>query len=199
MADSKVSLLAAATTIGATDDLYVAVGGASKRITGADAKLAFLPPYCKVVDQKAEGVNGGSFTNNAWRTRDLNTEEYDPAGLATISANQITLIAGTYRCDIWVPAYNVNRHRARLRNVTDGANVLMGSSGMNAGPSGFTSNYARISGVFTIAASKALEIQHICQTTSNTYGFGVSLGDGGGSLAGQGVEVYTEAEFWLIG
>lgn len=195
MADSKVSLLAAATTIGATDDLYVAVGGASKRITGADAKLAFLPPYCKVVDQKAEAVQGGTFTSGAWRTRDLNTIQWDDDSLiASLAANRITLVAGTYECRIHAPAYTVSGNRIRLQNITDATTVVTGASGQHTNNSNGTSD-AWIFNRFTIAASKALEVQHVCQVTSNTYGFGVAMG----GVFATGVEVYTEAEFWLIG
>ena len=40
MADSKISALAAVTTIGDTDEYVVAVGGATKKITGASIKAA---------------------------------------------------------------------------------------------------------------------------------------------------------------
>lgn len=194
MADSKVSALAAVTTIADADDLYVAVSGASNRITGANARFALRPRYAKIVDQKAEGVNGGTFTSGAWRTRDLNTIQWDADSLVTVAANQITLDAGTYECRIHAPSYAVSRNRIRLRNVTDSTTVLTSASGQHCGSP--ASSDVWIFNRFTIAASKALEVQHICQNTSTTFGFGVSLGD---TVAGAGVEVYTEAEFWLIG
>lgn len=194
MADSKVSLLAAVTTIGDTDDLYVAVGGASKRITGANARMTLTPLYAHVIDQKAQGVNGGTFTSGAWRQRDLNTTVEDVGAIvASLATNRITLVAGTYRCRIRVPAYNCGRVRSRLFNFTDSVAVLpVGSSTYINGTAGDT----WIRGKFTIAASKELQIEQVCQTTAATHGFGVSLGD---TVSGYGVEVYTEAEFWLIG
>ena len=192
MADSKVSALAAVTVIGAADDMYVSVAGASKRITGANARLAMAPSYAKVSEQQAQNTNGGTFTSGAWRTRTLNTEDSDVDGVLTLASNQITLSAGTYECRIRCPVFRVGRHQARLYNVTDTSLVLLGASGaFSTNGSDTASSDAWISGKFTIAASKALEVQHICETTYTPYGFGVT-----GNFT---TEIYAEAEFWKVG
>jgi len=78
-------------------------------------------------DQKNFGVNGGIFTNDAWRDRDLTVKE-DPQNFVTFfpTANGQTtpspadapgywsLPAGTYKIDWSAPAFEVNRHKSRL-------------------------------------------------------------------------------------
>lgn len=53
MADSKISGLSAVTTIGDTDEYVVAVGGATKKITGANVKAAVAPVGATYITQTA--------------------------------------------------------------------------------------------------------------------------------------------------
>ena len=146
-------------------------------------------PYVHVQDQKAQNTAGGAFTLGAWRTRDINTEQADTLGICAIAANQITLAAGTYRCLITCPAQQVNRHQARLQNITIGATLLPGTSELAQATSVVVSRSV-ISGRFTLAAVSILEIQHQCSATK--------LGDGLGYAANFTTEVYTDAEFWKM-
>lgn len=144
--------------------------------------------YAKVSDVKSSG-NAGGFTAGAWQTRVLNTEDSDPDGICSLASNQITLAAGTYECVISAPGYKVDQHTIRLRNVTDSSDVLLGTANF-CDDGDNTQTRALLSGRFTIAASKALEVQHRCQTTCATYGLGV--GHGFGDC------VFCVAEFWKI-
>ena len=148
-----------------------------------------LPDYIKVSDLKAATTDGGTFTLGAWRTRNLNTEDSDDGGHCVLAANQITLVAGTYICAIQCPAYNVQRHKARLQNITDGATVIMGSNEYASNVSASTNSF--IVGQFTLAAAKVMEVQHRCQTTMNNQGFGLASSFGVD-------EIYTVAEFWKV-
>ncbi len=144
-------------------------------------------PYILVRDEQTQNTNGGTFTSGAWRTRTLNTEVSDTGGDCSLSSNQITLSAGTYRARIIAPAYKCNRHQARLFNVTDTAVVLLGTSEWGSSI-GDNANSSSIIGRFTIGASKALEVQHQCGTTEATDGFGVA--------SNFTTEVYTVVELW---
>lgn len=142
--------------------------------------------YICVVDEKAANTDGGTFTLGAWRTRDINTEYADAGGHASIATNQITLAAGTYRCYISAPAYLTSQHKAKLYNITDAADEIIGTSEhANAA----TQSRSVIAGSFTIASSKAFEVQHYCAVTVATNGFGVKSNF-------SVVEVYTIAQFW---
>lgn len=143
--------------------------------------------YICVQDQKAQNTAGGTFTGGAWRTRDLNTEVADTAGIASVASNQITLAAGTYVCRITCPAMKVNINQARLYNITDGATIALGMS-MIAGDTIYSTSQSVIVSRFTLAAQKVLEVQHYCTTGFNDYGFGYPNN--------LGTEVYTVAEFW---
>jgi hypothetical protein len=135
-------------------------------------------------DEKAQNTDGGTFTSGSWQTRTLNTEVSDASGLCSLASNQFTLTAGTYMLISRAPAVTVNYHVLRLRNVTDGTTIEEGNSAYaRPDPNGDQSD-AWLFCKFTVAASKALEIQHLCTTTAATFGFGLK-----GNLTG---EVFTE-------
>jgi len=144
--------------------------------------------YVKVSDVKAYNVNGGTFTLGAWRTRDINTEDSDASGICSISSNQITLEAGTYICNIVVPFYDTDNTLARLYNITDSEETLLGQTGYGVA---VISNQT-IFGKFTIAVQTTFEIQHYSIATKADIGFGAYS-------AVSGIDsVYTIAEFWRV-
>jgi hypothetical protein len=150
---------------------------------------ALTSPHVILEDQKAQNTSGGTFTSGADRTRDLNTEVYDPFGLCTLSSNQFTLSAGTYYIDATVPCAGVDRNQAILYNATGTAQITRGTSSVAP----FTTTAQSVSyirAVFTVAASQALEIRHRCQTTGTTVGFGVE--------SNFGTERYTRVCLWRI-
>lgn len=151
-----------------------------------------IEPYIYVRDEVASGSASGTFTAGAWRTRTLNTEVVDTAGICSLASNELTLPAGTYRYRAAAPAHYVNQHKLRLYNVTDAA-VIADSYGMSV----FATNtgaavetVATTVGRFTIAGAKAIRLEHRCDTTQATNGFGVAC-----SFAST-VEVYAQLELW---
>lgn len=145
-------------------------------------------PYILLKDEKPSGTAGGTFTKDAWRTRDINVEEIDTGNNCSIDGNQITLDPGTYECIIKCPTYRVEGHKTRLYNITDTSLELEGTSEY-ARNSYLLANSSFIMGRFIIAAQKIFEIQHYCKTTFATQGFGVQAVIPGVN------EVYTIAEF----
>jgi hypothetical protein len=141
--------------------------------------------YILIRDEKSSGTTGGTFTTGAWQTRDLNTEVTDAGGHASISSNQITLAAGTYQCRIACPAYAVNTNQARLYDITNSAELVLGQNTYGTTGNGST---ALVVGEFTLAGSTVVEVQHRCSYTGS-YGVAGSWG----------TEVYTVAEFWKVG
>jgi len=140
--------------------------------------------YVCVRDKKAQNTHGGTFTSGAWQTRDVNEEQADPRSICSVASNQITLVAGTYRCHISAPAYNVDSHQTRLRNITDGTTLLVGTAERETVDVG----RSFIVGRFTLAATKVLEVQHQCSVTQADTGFGYRCNFTD--------EIYTIAEFW---
>ena len=146
-----------------------------------------VPRYAMLSDVKPAGSGGGTFTNGAWRTRELNTMSPSGGGgvVTSLISNQFTLAAGTYFISARAPASTVDRHQTRIRNITDGSTTLKGSSSVgNSGSSIQSDSWVR--GIFTIADSKTFELQHQAQVTGS---FGVASG---GFLVDPETELYAE-------
>jgi len=169
------SALASVATSGSYNDL------SNKPTDGVSEPLIILE------DQKAQNTAGGTFTQGAWQTRTLNTEVVDTHNLCTLSANQFTLPAGTYRLEAKVPAYAVGHHQARLRDITNGATLKTGTSEFAYRPN-FAQTSSVINARFTLAGSTVLEIQHECEVTGATDGFG--------QADNFGTEVYTTVKIY---
>ena len=189
------SLVADGSPDGAADYVvtYDADAGSHKKVLldniGGGGGSGYIG-YIKLSDVKAQNTGGGTFTSGAWQTRILNTEDFDTNNDCSLSSNQITLAAGTYECQIRCPGNRVGRHQCRLYNVTDAALLLLGSNSFSSSSASYASNSSSVVGRFTIAASKAIEVQHYCQVTRGTDGFG--------DLCNFTSEVYTVAEFWRV-
>ena len=141
-------------------------------------------------DNAALGVNGGTLTASVWTDRPLDTSVTNEITGSSLSANQITLPAGTYYAKIRAPGYKVGAHKIRLRDVTSNV-TLLESSASYAGVTTDTQTWAEKEGRFTIASSKKVRLQHICGTTNAGDGMGIasSLGDS---------ETYAEVQIWKI-
>ena len=155
-------------------------------VTADELNPALIFAYLRVCDEQAANTSGGTFTSGAWQTRTLNTISSQVDVKASLNINQILLEAGVYLCRILCPAYAVNRHKARLRNMTDGTDLLLGTSEF-AGTAAQTTSI--VAGRIDLPTQKVVEVQHRCETTVATDGFGRAS-----NFAV--TEVYTVAEFW---
>lgn len=156
----------------------------------ASGFTAGIYPYAIIVDEKADGTDGGDFTNGAWRTRTLNTERSDTGAIVSVASNQFTLAAGTYRIKAKAPAYKVDQHQCRIRNITDGNTTAYGTTSA-AGASDSVVTFSEVETVVTITGSTVFELQHRCTTTNTGDGFGIA-----GSFGG--VEVYSVVEIYKL-
>ena len=144
-------------------------------LTGA-TKTGFpgFSSYAVLEEQTATTVNAGTFTSGAWRTRDLNTEVFDPDSIVTISSGQFTLGAGNYLIRWSASAFSVNSHKTRLYDVTGTASIGVGSSEW-AGSSLTTSNSSGSLRI-TPSGSNVYSIEHQCSVTHADQGLGVPAG-----------------------
>jgi hypothetical protein len=174
---------AAITTFRVPNSTLVISGSVATYTPAAGSALA----YVNVQDQQSSGTAGGGFTSGSYQTRTLNTLVTDTGGIASLASNRITLPAGTYQVAIHSTAFAVDRHKLRLQDITNSVTLLVGQPQDVSGTSGTTT--AEVFGVITLTGSTAMEVQHRCQSTRATDGFGTpsSFGD---------IEVYTIAEFW---
>lgn len=121
--------------------------------------------------QLASGTDGGTSTSGSFQTHPINTELWDPDGIATLAANQVTLTAGTYRVWGWATAYASNLFKTRLRNATAGTTLAFGSSER---PPSATNVQTRsyFQDRFTVIGAQALELQYQVGTGQVTIGLG---------------------------
>lgn len=198
MARKKISAMTAASAYTGSNEFYELVQGGNTRQgshallkTYFDTLYAPVVGYAKISDTKAANTNGGGLTSGSFVTRTINTEDTDPDGIVSIASNQFTLQAGTYRIAARVPGYAVGRHKARLRNITDGADALLGTSQYGVSTVQAQQTDSVIVGQITIASAKTFEIQHRVETTNATNGGGVESNFGVS-------EVYTVVELWKV-
>lgn len=149
------------------------------QISSNDSDIAALQSSIEEIafikDVKSTGTAGGTFTSGAWQTRDLNTLETNgaPSWVTAPATNQFTLQAGTYKISGVAPAYQVNRHQTKLRNITDSTDDIIGHATYSSSAGG-VENTSTFLGVITINATKTFEFQHRCETTQVGNGFGVN-------------------------
>jgi len=149
---------------------------------GSDGSFAGAISYVR--DEKAKNTNGGTFTNGAWRTRDLNTEKTMQIPGATLASNQLTLPAGTYEAHALAPAYAVDYHMAQIYDTTGAAALAYSSGGLTTVNGTF---WVHVIGTFRLTTASVIELQHWSSATNADDGFGLPTN--------LDVEVY--AQLWV--
>jgi hypothetical protein len=127
---------------------------------------------------------GGDAAGNLWLNNQSGTfgsENLDVganSNVATISGNstnnQVRLTAGTYRINASAPVHRVNRHQAWWQNISDSSRTLLGTSLYCPAAIDTSGVPSVVRGRFTIASKKTFELQHRCETTGSTNGYGVA-------------------------
>jgi len=162
-------------TIGGSSQKYISAG--QSVYIEADGTNWQIVSYTRLTghlkDVKANATQGGTFTSGAWQTRTLNTTEGDFTKFGSLSSNQFTLSAGTYIIDAIAPAFNTNAHKAKIYNITDTTDDIIGSSSYMTSTSNVVT-HAPVLGQITITSSKTFELQHRAGATRATDGFGVA-------------------------
>lgn len=149
-------------------------------------------PYALILDEKSSGTDGGSFTSGDWKTRDLTVKPVDEIGV-TLSSNQFTLPPGKYLIESSAPGKGgLIRHQARLYNVTEDEVTASGTSELVVNTGNHITTRSFISEQVEVTVDTVFEIQHRCQQTVATNGFGLNIG----SSFTVDAEVYTVVEIW---
>lgn len=132
------------------------------------------PQVAYLKDVKPSGTAGGTFTAGAWQTRTLNTVEGD-SSIVSLSANQFTLGPGLYEIEAYAPmSSNTGFGKAKIRSITDSSDLIIGNSSSTSPAGGLSAvvGWCSVIGRINLTASKVLELQHQCQNTGATTGFG---------------------------
>lgn len=131
-------------------------------------------PVSIFVEEQSSGSDGGTATTGSWQTRAFNTARVNGAAV-DLTSNQFTPPAGTYLVEWSAPAFRVNVHQTRLRNVTDSSTEAMGTSERAAEPS-YTQSRSVGSCQLVANGTDAFEIQHRVGATHSTEGYGKAAG-----------------------
>lgn len=183
----------------AASDDYVATAtdGATvwKKLTAANLATTGNPfgaQLLHVTHQVSSGTDSGAATGATWNTRPLNTSLTNEITSATLSSNQISLPAGTYFAQAWGEGSGGQRqHKLRLRNVTDGATLIVGTSGDNTSGSSPHNGSVSLVGRFTLSGTKTIELQYYPTVGASVGGFGNA------TISGE-VEVYSTVLIWRV-
>ncbi|MEP3857280.1 MAG: hypothetical protein ABJM39_09585 [Porticoccus sp.] len=143
-------------------------GGGGSSAAGEDKN-----PIAILTDTKTAGTDGGTATSGTDITRDINTVNHDPDSIVSLSSNQVTLQAGTYKIDASAPSYDARAHSAWLYNVTDSVIPSGGEGSVEfCDPGSFIQSRSFISCVLTIPSAKVFEIRHRVSQTKTGNGLG---------------------------
>lgn len=146
------------------------------------------------VSEQVATAHAGASTSGSWQTRALNTEDFDPDSIVTLSSNQFTLGAGKYLVYFDASGFKTVRHTAKIYNVTDAADV--GEHGLAAyGATGNDVNTVSSGAAFiNITGSKAFELQHQVSDSKGTNGLG-----SGGSTSGMLPNTFSSVTILKVG
>jgi hypothetical protein len=169
------------------DDLPGSGGGGGGAASGGPALRLF-----HVREELPDGTDAGGSTGGTWHTRALNTVVTNEIAGATLVGNQINLPAGNYYISANSPALIASNITLRLRNITDGTDVLRGLNQFTS-----TSDNVTIRALmferFSLAATKTLEVQLWVQSTKAVNGLGAASNEDSGTT-----ERYTDVRIWQI-
>lgn len=192
MATARISELTIGSPLSGSELFEMTQDTTSFSVSAGMIKEYVHKGYAKLSDVKAYNVDGGTFTSGAWRTRDLNTIDYNPQGIVlSLSSNQFTLGPGVYEIKASLPGREVNHNVGRLYNISDSSEVILGSVCMNSSAAAVVTRTI-IVGRFTITNTKVFELQHRSDNTHANDGFG-----SGTYISGIN-SVYSIAEIWKI-
>jgi len=153
---------------------------------------SFATQLLLVTQEESATVNGGTFTSGDWRTRTLNTIKTNKIVGATLISNQINLPAGIYYVEASGMARGVNDHMTRLQNITGASTLVIGTREFTPTPATATTT-SNLSGEFTLSVSSSIELQHRCNNTRNSDGFGLGSIDFGQN------NTYGVVKIWKVG
>ncbi len=126
-----------------------------------------------VQDQKASGTNGGTLTDGAWRTHDLNTVITNEIPGASLGSNKITFTEpGDYFGTGICPIFNSSVTQARMQDVANSVTLAQSVNQYNIGSTS-TSNMVVHFEFSVVDDPVEIEFQVQSVATSASTGFGI--------------------------
>ncbi len=136
-----------------------------------------------VRDERAITTPGGSPpATGTWFARDLNTVEVNNIAGSSLSANQITLPAGTYHVSATAPVHRSGHAKLRIYNITsDGP--LIENAAVNASNSTYDGILQLIHGRIELIEPSVIELQQeVTYDAGNNQTLGIATSLGASSI-----------------
>ena len=176
------TITAGTATVSTTGSLALAQNGSGRlvftaagtSIFQADGVATTTPTIAIFNETQSSGTNGGTFTSGSYVKRTLNTTVVNTITSCTLTSSVISLPAGTYQVFATAPATAIDSHQIRLRNTTDSTDIQFGSTSYNLNSANYAQTDSNIQTVFTLAATKDIELQHRCSVTKSLIGLGAA-------------------------
>lgn len=161
---------------------------ATSAIWTDEALTSFGTKMWILMDVKPNSTNGGTFSSGGWQKRELNTMHYSDGSEITLDGNnnRFNIAPGKYYIRAIAPAYSCGHHKIRVSNSSNSTVYGYGTSAICSSSNAHIT-YSEANLVMNVASSMLLQIDHRCQTTRATTGFGIANGFGTGID-----EVYTQ-------
>lgn len=145
-----------------------------------------------VRDEKTSGTSGGGGATGSDQTRPLNTVVINEITGASLASNQVTVPAGVYEIEGYVPGESVAGFRGLLHNVTAGTTVQGNNVTANGTYQGWGMSMVRAK--VTLAAPTVFELRmRQLAAPGGSQEWGSSLGISGA------IEVYSTLIFRKVG
>jgi len=153
-------------------------GGLSWVNQSSGSGSGLFASYARISDTKAYNVSAGASLGDDTQIRTLNTEDFDPDGIVSLSSNQFTLGAGTYFIKYRTTYMQTDRSVAFIYDVTASSAIQMSVSiGYSIDSSADDGDSLIGSCRVTISSDNVYELRHYTQTARATYGLGVAHGE----------------------
>lgn len=149
-------------------------GGVWTDLTNITAPTSSTLKSAVFLDQRADGVAGGTATTGAWTTRTLQTTQSNTITGCSIAANQVTLPTGTYL--VHASAYQERTNGAGVRLKQGASTFVYGLPGQTASDG---ANLAVVALVIVTAATDTIELQYYATNNASTNDLGRPLGIAG--------------------
>ena len=129
--------------------------------------------YAKFKISESSGVDGGSISSSTPVTRSL-TKVYDPDNFASLSSNQVSLGAGTYKIIADVVANSVNHHFITWESQSGDSVSLDGNMARDGGAGNHSKS--TIIDYFTLTQTTVFELKQESSGSQSGNGLGDASG-----------------------
>tara|TARA_R110000765_G_scaffold195825_8_gene301311 strand:+ start:3401 stop:3892 length:492 start_codon:yes stop_codon:yes gene_type:complete len=149
---------------------------------------AFESALFHAVEEKPSGTSGDTTVSGSYTVRTLNTVKANNIPGVSLSANRITLPAGSYYIAASAPGCFINAHRVAVFRPASASYISFGTSEFANQNDGASRSFLFVK--YSPSVTVEIEFRHYAQT-ANSSGLGRASSSGD-------PEIYTEVKIWKV-